>query len=112
MDEREAEYRLKRVGPSRAVRRPTLGIGDALSIEVGAIRRQKRAVGGIGRAWAAVLPEALAMHVETIRVNRGVLTVKATDAAGRYELDRWLRSGGRTALIESATTTVRKVRIE
>ena len=83
-----------------------------LSAQVGAIRRQKRAVGGIGRAWAAVLPDALAEHVETIKVSRGVLTVKATNSAGRYELDRWLRSGGLTALIESATTTVRRVRVE
>lgn len=112
VDEREADNRLKRVSPSRAVRRPTLGMGDAIKAEVSAIRRQKRAVGGIGRAWAAVLPDVLAEHVESIKVSRGTLTVRSTNAAGRYELDRWLRSGGRTALIEAATTTVRKVRVE
>ena len=111
VDEREAEYRLERLKSGRIVWRKDLGISDAVSARVDEIARTRRSVGGIGRAWAAVLPDALAGHVEKISVSRGVLTVRSVDDGGRYELDRWLRSGGRQALIEAATTTVRRVKV-
>ena len=111
MDEVEAQHRLERFRAGRVARVADLDISAALSARTGEIVRRGRAVGGVGRAWGEVVPGDLAARVLDVRLRRDVVTVRVADAAARYELDRWLRSGGWTALINASPTTIRRVKI-
>lgn len=111
VDELEAQHRLERFRGSRVVRGANLDISAALSARTGEIARRRRAVGGVGKAWGEVVPAELAARVLDVRLRRDVVTVRVADDAARYELDRWLRSGGWTALINASSTTIRRVKI-
>ena len=111
MDELEAQHRLERFRAGRVVRGANLDISAALSARTGEIARRRRAVGGVGKAWVQVVPAELAARVLDVRLRRHVVTVRVADDAARYELDRWLRSGGWTALINASPTTIRRVKI-
>lgn len=75
------------------------------------LKRQARAVGGISSAWIEVIPPALAVHASLVGVSRGVLTVRVADATAKFELDRWLRCGGETKLIQAAQAPLVRVRL-
>ncbi len=82
---------------------------DLARVKADAVRAQK-ASDAIGVAWAEVIPELLRVKVAPVSHVRGVLTVKASDAAARYLFDQWLRAGGLRELQSRATRTLNKVR--
>ncbi|CAN5757412.1 hypothetical protein BH11PLA1_BH11PLA1_21350 [soil metagenome] len=75
------------------------------------IRRRGRAVGGLGAAWAELAPGHLVERTEVVGVSRGVLTIRVADTGSKFELDRWLRCGGETALIERAGAALLRVKL-
>ena len=75
------------------------------------LQRTKRSLGSASRAWAACCPDKLLARTGVVSMARGVLTISADDSSTRFELDRWLRSGGEHELITSATTSIRKIKI-
>jgi hypothetical protein len=75
------------------------------------VKKQQRAVGGVGLAWDEVVPRTLAARCTVVGVSRGVLTVRTAGAATRFELDRFLRSGGEAELCRRAGVAIRKVKL-
>lgn len=79
-----------------------------LGFQVDRISRQHRALGTIGEQWGSLVPADLASRVWPESWQRGMLTVRAGDAAAGFEFDRWLRGGGEGALRRAG---VRRVRV-
>lgn len=75
------------------------------------VRRVRRQLAGIAGAWAEVVPPEIAGRVRLEGVNAGVLSVRAEDAAVRFQLDRFLRGGGEARLLHRLPTAVRRIRI-
>jgi hypothetical protein len=111
MARRERMPDLQRLRGWRNFRERDLSIGGALADLTKDLRRQHRAVGGIGEAWAALVPPEVRRGAELVKLSRGVLTVKVTDAAARFALDRWLRGGGEAALARAPGVVVKRVKL-
>jgi hypothetical protein len=90
---------------------PDVSIANALKeLERDVVKRQ-RAVGGIGAAWEEIAPARLSGRCQVVGVSRGVLTIRAADAATRFELDRFLRSGGERELARRAGVAIKKTKL-
>lgn len=81
---------------------------DRLRAEL--VRRHRAGVGASG-AWSCTVPPELSEKCTVLGVFRGVLKVRVRDAATRFALDRFLRSGGETAVIRASPVPVKKVRL-
>ncbi len=83
---------------------------------VGVIRedlvKAERRLHGVGEVWDRVCPGEHVGRTEVVGVARGVLRVRTSDAGTRYELARWLRSGGEREVIKASRHPIRKVRLE
>lgn len=75
------------------------------------LKRVHRELGAVAEAWEDLVPSALRKRCSAIRLQGGVLDVAASDAAARYEFDRWLRGGGRNALADAAGAPLNRVRV-
>jgi hypothetical protein len=100
------QLRQSRVRPAR-----DLSIAATMGGIQKQLRQQARSVGGIGDAWVRLVPAGLLEQTSVVGVSRGVLTVRASTAAARFELDRWLKSGGEDALVKGATATLSRVKV-
>ena len=98
--------RENRVRPERD--RSLAGEMDRAIREVAQLRR---ATGGSAAAWSKVVPESLLKRTALEGISKGVLTVRVPDAATRFELDRFLRSGGQKQLLGESRTSIGRVRI-
>lgn len=85
--------------------------GAVVAEEFKQITKQRRNLGVAGKAWAEIVPDRLRANATLGVLRRGTLNVHVPDAAARYELDRWLRSGGEAAL-RKAAPTVKRLRLE
>jgi hypothetical protein len=90
---------------------PDCALNTPLTALCRQIERQHRAAGGIGDAWGAVVPPHLARHAEIISFSRGTLTVRAADASTRFQIDRFLRTGGQNELARRAGTAIRRIKL-
>lgn len=90
--------------PERAV-----GLDAVLGQEFAGIKRQHKTFGSVAAAWN-IVPAPIAAGSTFTSLSRGTLTVRVSDASLRFELDRWLRSGGKEALI-GAGMKVRTIKI-
>ena len=95
-----------RVRPDR-----DLTLTRALSGELVALQRLHRANRGLVEAWSSVAPTDLVELVSLRGVASGVATLAVTDASARYQVDRWLRSGGERELIRACRAPVRKIKV-
>jgi hypothetical protein len=75
------------------------------------LRKLQRAVGGAASAWSQVVPPELAERCRLIGVSRGTLEVRVPDAATRFALDRFLRSGGERAVIAASAPGLQRIRV-
>jgi hypothetical protein len=75
------------------------------------IERQHRSAGGVADAWAAVLPPHLARHAEVVSFARGTLVIRAADASTRFQIDRFLRTGGQNELARRAGVAIRRIKL-
>ena len=71
----------------------------------------RRATGGCADAWSRIIPSALLAKTALEGVSKGVLTVRVPDASTRFELDRFLRSGGQTQLVSACRASIGRVRL-
>jgi len=104
--DRIEKLRTYRVRPGRA-----RDLSADFAFQAAALTRTHKRLGAISRAWAACCPNELLTRSAIVSLNRGVLTVSADDSPTRFELDRWLRQSGQDELIDTARTTLRKVKI-
>lgn len=100
---------LERLRRLRVESRPDPGLGPEFERAAASLRRSETGVGRIAGAWEAVCPRELIERTRIARFSGGVVTIIVPDAAARYELDRFLRSGGERAFIEASPTPVRKI---
>mgnify|MGYP000078052332 CR=1 FL=1 len=87
----------------------------SITREVEALRkevaRRANAAGGMDTAWAELAPPGVRAVCAVVRLSPGgLLTVRAPDAAARFEADQWLRTGGLAALRGRCAATLRGVR--
>lgn len=75
------------------------------------LRRQRRAIDRVEQAWLQLLPPGLSAATTLRSIRRGVLTVAVADATVRFELDRYLRSGGLDALRHHCAEPIARVRL-
>ena len=73
--------------------------------------RQAKQVEGAADAWWRVVPPALAAGTKDVRLTRGVLSVRMSDASIRFAVDRFIRSGGEKALIEASRGRIKRVKL-
>ncbi len=102
---------LKLLREHRVFRERTVAVGPMAAALGADFKRLERKIGGVAGAWAEVCPPDLVKRTMVEGVSRGVLHIRADDAGTRFEIDRWLRSGGERELVKKCPTTVRKVRV-
>ncbi|MEX2218074.1 MAG: DciA family protein [Phycisphaerales bacterium] len=110
MSLRRASAELTKVRGWRNRRDPDWTIARAVSDAHAAVERTARSGTALERAWREVCPAELAARAWPVSCSRGLLTIRAGDASTRWEVDRWLRSGGETALARAARVGVRRVK--
>lgn len=86
-----------------------LTLTSLLGAEARKQRRAVRATGGIGDAWAHVIPDELSDKATVIACRRGVLSVRVRDASAMYRINTWLASGGLTELREASGRGITRV---
>lgn len=90
---------------------PDLSLAGVMAGQARTIQKLERSTGAAATAWTAAVPPALARHTALISLVRGTLTVRVTDAAARFELDRWLRDGGELQVIRRCVTSLTRIRL-
>ncbi len=102
---------LNRLRVLRVARTKDTALGPEFERMRADLSRRRRSGGGAEAVWEVVVPDALREKAEVVGLSRGVLRVRARHASARFELDRFLRSGGEAALIRAATVAIKRVRV-
>ena len=101
-----ARVRAVRVKPS-----PDLTLTRQFLGERVLLRKLRRSNAGLVEAWESVAPPALLERTALRGLAQGVATLGVPDASTRYELDRFLRSGGEKALKQACGAPIRRVKV-
>jgi hypothetical protein len=75
-----------------------LSIGRQVDAIAKSAAAQHRKMDGLDGAWDELVPAPIRKLCAVVGIAGGVLTIKVPSAAARFQLDRWLRSGGEAAL--------------
>lgn len=102
---------LKPLRERRNYRDRDIGIATAVGELAAGTFRQARQVDGAGDAWSQIIPAELAARASLIRLTRGTLNVRVADSGVRFALDRFLRSGGERALVETSKGKIKRVKL-
>lgn len=102
---------LRRLRELRVPREREAGLGAQVEQIRTELTRRQRGGGKAAAAWEVVVPDALREVSDVVGLSRGVLTIRARHAAARFEVDRFLRSGGEAALSRAAGVAIRRVKI-
>ena len=105
------QHELERLRRFKAPPRPDPSLKDMMAAQLRELKKLRRGVGVIAGAWEATISPELAERTELVSLARGSLTVRASDAAAKYQLERLLRSGAEAALVRASPVALRKVRI-
>lgn len=89
---------LKKLRSWRTFREKDLSIGATVEGLARQAAAQQKRVDGIGTVWEELVPPHVRKACTVEGLAAGVLTVKAGGASGRFQVDRWLRSGGAALL--------------
>jgi hypothetical protein len=73
--------------------------------------KTQRRLGLVIDAWERTVPAELARQTRITALSRGTLQVRVASPSVRYELDRFLRSGGEAALRTASRAPLRSIRI-
>jgi len=95
-----------RVKPDR-----DLSLRETIERSAAVLRRNERGAGRVADAWERSCPAEYIDRTSVERFAQGVLTIVVADAATRYALDRFLRSGGERTVIKASPAPIRKVRL-
>lgn len=74
--------------------------------------KRVRANAQLVEAWRAAAPEDVRDHAWPAGVVRGTLKIVAEGAGFRYRVEQWLRAGGRRALLEHCSASVKRIKVE
>lgn len=96
-----------RVRPDRA-----RGLGADMEMQLKTLRKVSRTESALIAAWNTAAPDSLASRCTPKGVKAGRLEMLVPDSSARYELDRWLRSGGQQELSALAKVPIRGVRVQ
>jgi hypothetical protein len=102
---------LGRIVAARAPRERDLSIGAQVQGLAVSVRGAETGLAAAAKAWATGVPAHLACAGVVEGLSRGVLRVRVADAAARFELDRFLRAGGESAIIRLSVAPIRSVRL-
>jgi hypothetical protein len=102
---------VERLRTWRGVPTRDLSLAGAFGAARQELKRRSRTLGAVATAWTATLPANLVERTALVGFSRGVLTVRCDDNAARFELDRFLRSGGELELIRRAPAGLARVRL-
>jgi len=73
--------------------------------------KSKMASAGVGVAFLKAAPSQVAAYTTVVGVRSGVLQLRPHNTATRYALDRWLRSGGESAMVRACPTAISRVKL-
>jgi hypothetical protein len=73
--------------------------------------KTKMASAGVGVVFLKAAPAQVASFTTVVGVRSGVLQLRPHNTATRYALDRWLRSGGESALVRACPTAISRVKL-
>lgn len=104
--------RLKELREAKVRPAPDQSAGRVAGVMRDKLVQAERGLRGVGGVWDVACPAELVERTEVVGVSRGVLRVRVSDSATRYELSRWLRGGGERAVIEASRHPIRKVKLE
>lgn len=93
----------------RTPRERDVTITEAVGKELKQTAATQKRVSGISAAWGELVPEGLRKVCTPTGMSGGVLSVKASSAGARFQLDRWLRSGGEERLRSGGVKRVKLV---
>lgn len=105
------QHEIERLRRFKVPQRPDPSLKDLMAAQLRELKKLRRGVGVIAAAWEAVIPPDLAQRTELVSLSRGSLTVRASDAATKYQLDRLLRGGAEAALVRASPVALRKVKV-
>lgn len=74
------------------------------------VRRTDRALGRIEEVWEAAAPDQLRALARPVAFRAGVLELSCVAAAVRFEVDRWLQSGGREVVEKTLGSPIFRVK--
>lgn len=111
MDADAARLHIERLRVHRVRAPRETALGPSIEALTARLRREASRIGGVSEAWEAVCPPELADRTAVEGVHRGVLVVRAADAATRYALDRALRGGGERELVRRSPAAIRRVQV-
>lgn len=83
-----------------------------MQMQLKTLRKVSRTESALIAAWNTAAPDALASRCTPTGVKAGRLEIIVPDSSTRYELDRWLRSGGQRELSALAKVPIRGVRVQ
>lgn len=102
---------LQRLRTLRVREAPDLSMRAVFSEESKHLERVRKRTGGAAKAWCEICPPELLRRTAIVGLNRGVLTVRVSDASTRYELDRLLRAGAEADLLRRSAAPIRRVKL-
>jgi hypothetical protein len=105
-----ANARLTRLRGYRCPAAVDRSIASEVSNLSRAVRRSDRALGKIEEVWEAAEPDHLRALARPVEFRAGVLELACVAAAVRFEVDRWLQSGGRRVLEETLGAPIFRVK--
>lgn len=109
--DRVACARIERMRQRSVRPKPDLSLKRQIATLTGQLETRRRQWGGVGDAWAKTVPAELAYKAEIVGYRGGMLTVRVQDTAARFQLDRFLRTGGEARLIMAAPVGLKRVRL-
>lgn len=111
VNEQQARNQLESLRARRVRPEPDQSFTSLFRERAVELDRLEKRLGAIAGAWQRLCPPELLPRTSVRSLSRGVLTIGVEDAAARYELDRFLRSGAERTFIRACPTTVRKVKL-
>jgi glycerophosphoryl diester phosphodiesterase len=110
-DPKRVAERIERLRGNRKRTEPARAITESLGRAAESLRAQQRKSSGLGAVWQTLCPTHLIDRTSVESLRRGTATIRVEDASTRFELDRWLRTGGLDDLIHASPAALRRVKL-
>lgn len=86
-------------------------LGEDMLAQMKTLRKVSRTESALHAAWSTAAPDHLAGSCTPVGLKAGKLEIIAPNASVRFQLDRWLRSGGQAELSALARVPIAGVRV-